>query len=232
VKSIDRRKLLQFLALAGISKPASAFWFFGDSDKPGADPNRQIHTHRGSFTINGTTGDASSLISPGDEIITGDDSRLVFHQGKDAYLLRSHTRILLQGDNAIVNTLRIVSGAVLSVFGSGSKQIITPVATAGIRGTGTYFEVDDNQTYFCTCYGETTVSSNEDPSVTESIATTHHESPRYIRNTAQGSYIEKAPVKNHSDAELIMLEATVGREPPFGTEESEEGYYLGSNWTG
>jgi hypothetical protein len=27
----------------------------------------------------------------------------------------------------------------------------------------------------------------------------------------------EAPVVNHTDAELVMLEALVGREPPFGT---------------
>ena len=223
MRSIDRRKLLQLLALGSLSTPATAFWFFGDKKK--TEPKGQIQQLKGSFTINGVAGDSRSIITPGDEIITGDNSRLVFYQGKDAYLLRSNTQLALQGESDIVNTLRIISGAVLSVFGTGQKQIITPVATAGIRGTGTYFEVEEDETYFCTCYGKTRVTANEDPSVSESISTTHHESPRYIRKTSEGSVIEKAPVKNHSDAELIMLEGTVGREPPFGTEYDPDADY-------
>jgi len=220
MKMTDRRKLLQFLALGGIAGTANAFWFSDTKDTEEqkiTDANRQIHTLKGSIKINGNVPTATTVIQPGDEIITGNDARFVFHQGKDAYLLRSNTYMKLEGNSTFVDTLRIISGAVLSVFGSGKKQIITPTATAGIRGTGTYFEVAENETYLCTCYGETSITSNNDPGVTETVSTTHHESPRYLRNTAEGSYIEKAPVKNHSDAELIMLEATVGREPPFGT---------------
>lgn len=227
MRMIDRRKLLQFIALGGFSSSVNAFWFFNKNDNEQqkiVNANRQIHTLKGTVKINGQIPAASTIIKPGDEIFTGDNSKFVFHQGKDAYLLRGNTQIQLEGDNSLVDTLRIVSGAVLSVFGSGNKKIITPVATAGIRGTGTYFEVDENETYFCTCYGDTRIESNNDPSVTELLSTTHHESPRYIRNSTEGSYIEKAPVKNHSDEELIMLEATVGREPPFGTDIDEGGY--------
>jgi len=224
MKNINRRKLLQFLMMGGLAKPADAFWF-SDNDDEKQPANRQIHTLKGSVKINGQTATTNSIISPGDEIITGENTRLVFHQGRDAYLLRSNTLMRLEGDNTFVNTLRIVSGAVLSVFGSGDKRIITPVATAGIRGTGTYFEVNDSETYLCTCYGNTSLTSNEDPSVTESISTSHHESPRIIRKTAQGSHMEKAPAINHTDAELIMLEATVGRKPPFGTEYDPDADY-------
>lgn len=225
MRPIDRRRLLQLLTLGAIARPASAFWPFGNKEESASDTGRQVHTLKGSFTINGQAASVDSSIKPGDVITTGDHSRLVFHQGKDAYLLRSNSRVILQGDDTFIDTLRIISGAVLSVFGSGKKQIITPVATAGIRGTGTYFEVDDTETYFCTCYGETIVSANDDPAVMESIATKHHESPRLISTTAQGSRIEEAPVKNHTDAELIMLEATVGREPPFGTEYDPDADY-------
>ena len=45
------------------------------------------------------------------------------------------------------------------------------------------------------------------------MKTSHHDEPRYIylgKNT-----IEKAPVINHTDLELIMLEEQVLRNPPF-----------------
>lgn len=123
--------------------------------------------------------------------------------------------MVLNNNKGVVDILRLLGGAVLSVFGSGKKKIKTPTAIIGIRGTGTYLEVVDRETYLCTCYGKTEITSNDDPSVTENISTRHHEEPRFIRNTAQGVIIKKAPVRNHSDAELIMLESTVGRKPPF-----------------
>jgi hypothetical protein len=230
MKMTDRRRLLQFLALSGFSSTANAFWFFNSEkseEEKLVDANQQIHKLKGTVKINDQTLSPSTIISPGDEIVTGENTEFVFQQGRDAYLLRSNTKMRLTGDNEVVDTLRIISGAVLSVFGSGRKNIITPTATVGIRGTGTYFEVEQDETYFCTCYGETVVSANTDPNVTESISTKHHESPRYIRNSTQGSYIEKAPVKNHTDAELIMLEATVGREPPFGTGYDPDADYVG-----
>jgi hypothetical protein len=55
------------------------------------------------------------------------------------------------------------------------------------------------------------------PEAREAVKATHHDAPRYIH--AHGEMpikmIESAPVVNHTDAELIMLEALVGRKPPF-----------------
>ncbi len=55
------------------------------------------------------------------------------------------------------------------------------------------------------------------PAARETVSTTHHDAPRYIcvRGEMPIKMIDVAPVINHSDAELIMLEALVGREPPF-----------------
>lgn len=212
MKDSDRRRLLKYLLAGSVAYPAtsSAFWFFNDDKEI-----KPIHRWSGSIKINGHPLQPTSMIKPGDTIETGEDSEIVFTQGKDAYLLRSNTRMVLNNNKGVVDALRLLGGAVLSVFGSGKKQIKTPTATIGIRGTGTYLEVVERETYLCTCYGKTVIISNGAPSVTENISTQHHEEPRFIRNTAQGAIIKKAPVRNHSDAELIMLESTVGRKPPF-----------------
>lgn len=62
--------------------------------------------------------------------------------------------------------------------------------------------------------------------MTEILKTSHHESPRYIRRNSEGSYMVKAKPINHTDAELIMLEETVGRKPPFvgGDYDPDENY--------
>ena len=53
-----------------------------------------------------------------------------------------------------------------------------------------------------------------------------HESPRYIYPSGAPTLIEKAPVIDHSDAELRLLESLVHRKPPFDTNGSDgsDGY--------
>ena len=47
------------------------------------------------------------------------------------------------------------------------------------------------------------------------VKTFHHESPKFVYASGQDQLIVKAPVRNHTDAELIMLENLVWRTPPF-----------------
>ena len=54
-----------------------------------------------------------------------------------------------------------------------------------------------------------------DPSARETVRTTHHEQPRYIYAKGAPKMVTPAPMVNHTDAELEMLEALVGRKPPF-----------------
>ena len=46
---------------------------------------------------------------------------------------------------------------------------------------------------------------------------THHDAPRYVyAQEKNGQRIVPAPLINHTDQELALIEALVGREPPFG----------------
>jgi hypothetical protein len=48
------------------------------------------------------------------------------------------------------------------------------------------------------------------------VITTHHDHPLYIHdNMKMPTMMVSAPVINHTDAELVMLENLVGRWPPF-----------------
>jgi hypothetical protein len=91
--------------------------------------------------------------------------------------------------------------------------LATPTATIGIRGTGCYIEAEEDRTYFCLCYGVAVVTPNDNRAGRETISTQHHEHPVYI--DAGQLMMTSAPVINHTDAELIMLENMVGRRPPF-----------------
>jgi hypothetical protein len=172
---------------------------------------------KGEVTVNGNAARTGTLVKPGDSVVTAAGGLAVFVVGKDAFLLRENSELLTAGSRVLIASLRLVTGKLLSVFGRGRCDITTPTATIGIRGTGIYIEVEAERTYVCTCYGVVDLQASNMPEARETVHTTHHDAPRYIY--AHGDMpikmIEAAPVINHSDAELIMLEALVGREPPF-----------------
>ena len=157
-------------------------------------------------------------VRPGDVVTVGPRSEAVFVVGTDAFMARAGSRIELQGDASkkVVSGLRIVTGALLSVFEPGKgRRIQTTTATIGIRGTGIYVEVEKVRTYACTCYGEAELVPVDEPKDAEVVRTTHHDQPRYIYAKGMPRMIETAPVVNHTDTELILLESLVGRTVPF-----------------
>ena len=114
----------------------------------------------------------------------------------------------------VLSRILIQSGRVLSVFGKKPVVIKAANATIGIRGTGAYVEVDPGKVYFCLCYGEADLDG-PGMSAPKRIKTTHHESPLVITDRGGVMVADPAGVVNHTDDELVMLEALVGREPPF-----------------
>lgn len=115
---------------------------------------------------------------------------------------------------------RVLAGKLLSVFVPGTRvQIATRTATIGIRGTGLYIESMADRTYARTCYGSAELNPLSDPKQALTVTTTYHDAPRYIYAAADKStkraLVVVAPVINHSDAELILLESLVGRKVPF-----------------
>jgi len=173
---------------------------------------------KGDARINGEPAKQGMAVKPGDVITTGRDGELVFVVGRDAFLARAGSRIELSGDAArlALSGLRIVTGALLSVFEPGRpKRVRTATASIGIRGTGIYIEIEGIRTYVCTCYGEAELIPVDDPKEAEIVRTRHHDQPRYIYPKGMPRMIETAPVVNHTDAELVLLENLVGRNVPF-----------------
>jgi len=71
-------------------------------------------------------------------------------------------------------------------------------------------------TSICTCYGTADLASNKDEKGKETVITEHHDAPRYILADApEGEGIRQAPVINHTDVELELIESLVGRSVPF-----------------
>ena len=197
---------------AGILQPVHAM---GKIPKV-LEPGKSIYEMRGKVSVNGKAADMNTLITGSDKVSTGSNSHVVFAVGKDAFVLRSNSSLELSGSGMLVNTLRLVTGKLLSVFGKTKHQLNTPNATIGIRGTGVYTEADPEQTYICTCYGVVDLTANNDKQSTETITSQHHDAPRYIlSNEARGRNIREAPFINHTDLELQVIEELVGRKPPF-----------------
>jgi hypothetical protein len=173
---------------------------------------------RGDVRINGKPAQRGMDVGPGDVVTTGGNAELVAVVGRDAFLIRADSRVELGGDakRLLLSGLRVVSGALLSVFEPGrEKSIRTATAAIGIRGTGVYVEVEPMRTYVCTCYGEAQLVPVDAPQEAETVRTLHHDQPRYIYPKGMPRMIEKAPVVNHTDAELTLLESLVGRKVPF-----------------
>jgi len=177
-----------------------------------------VYRVKGEVRINGAPAVVGMDVKAGDVVTTGKGAELIFVIGRDAMMVRAGARVEVAGKpgSLLESGLRIVTGAVLSVFEPGKpKRIRTATATIGIRGTGIYVESLPGETYVCTCYGVADLAAVDDPSARETVETTHHDQPRFVMAHGAPQMIMKAPVVNHTDAELILLEDLVGRRPPF-----------------
>lgn len=171
---------------------------------------------KGEVSVNGKPATKGSPVAPGDVVETGKGARAVYLVGDNAFMQRQNSRV--EFGNAIETFLRVVTGGLLGVFGRGSRKLLTPTAAIGIRGTGCYIETDERKTYFCLCFGGAEVEPVNGKPI--SYETTHHEKPIWIAD----GIMQAAGVINHTDAEVIMLEALVGRRSPFPPRKSGRGY--------
>jgi hypothetical protein len=179
-----------------------------------------VRTVTGEVTVNGVAASAGMAVRAGDSVVTGPNGDVVFVVGRDAFMVRSDSQVelLRRGNSPLLTGLRILSGRILSVFSPGRRRVIqAETATIGIRGTAVYVEAERERTYVCTCYGTVEIASRDDPSAREIIRTKHHDQPRYVMGMGAPQMLMGAPIVNHTDAELILLEGLVGRKPPFGT---------------
>lgn len=212
-------------------------------------PGQSIHRVRGDVRVDGMPADRGSDV-PADAVIeTGSDSQLIFVVGQDAFIMRENSLLELEpvdsgagaadeadaGSPRMIADLRLITGKLLSVFGARDDaeppDLRTPTATIGIRGTGIYLESESDRTYVCTCYGHTVLRAVGDPQSREEITSSQHDEPRYILGDGRaGERIEPAPVINHTDMELLLIEELVGRRPPFSVSGGGYGGAAPSNY--
>lgn len=190
-----------------------------------------VQEFKGDVRINGSIARVGQIVMPGDIAVTGPDGSAIIIIGLHAFMLREDSELEFypeyfstDEDGGISGTLKLASGAMLAVFGkTKDTKITTPFVTLGIRGTGCYMSTTPERAYACVCYGQGELFSTETGSLLETVTTTHHESPRYIYPSSAPVSIEKAPVIDHRDTELRLLESLVHRRPPFDDIGSPQG---------
>lgn len=216
-----RRRLLLRALAAGWLVGGSGWQRDVPADTFGARPHKlpagqSIFELDGRVRINGVKARRDMVLKPGDVIETDSDGRLVGVIGSDALIIRPQSRVEI-GDGAR-SFFRLVTGAMLSVFGkrNDTYEIRMPVATVGIRGTGVYSEADAEKSYVCLCYGTADLTPLSRPEKTRRLVATHHDAPMFLYgDEVKGRVMESAPFYNHTDLELMTLEALVGRTVPF-----------------
>ncbi len=175
-----------------------------------------IHELQGIVTVNKKPLTRASSINNGDEIIVSKDGKLVFSIVDDAFLVRggSTLQVYAEENSVLVSALRLVSGAMLGVYGKrkSTTRIYTATATIGIRGTAVYVAVTPQKLYTCTCYGHTDLIVGLDSA---DVIATHHNAHVVTTGKNGGAQMKAFEVIDHNDDELRMLEALVGRKPLF-----------------
>lgn len=179
----------------------------------------EIHDLKGSVRVNGQVATRRTTIKPGDRVETGNDGYIVFAVGKDAFLMRSRSELVIEAapqGSPFFAALRLVTGALGAVFESGRPRSIRVAnVTAGIRGTGVYMETRGDGVYFCTCFGQVELGVDGAPNEREFVESSRH-IPRIVsREPKDGAMFKPAKVETHTDAEMEMLERCVGRKAPW-----------------
>ncbi|MEP7155465.1 MAG: hypothetical protein ABI905_06810 [Betaproteobacteria bacterium] len=217
----SRRTLLKQLTALGLLGPAGVAGLIQEALAKGdAPPVPGVNTMTGSVMVNGQPAKVGTTIKPGDKIATGKGSSTVMVVGKDAFMLRENTTVVLEektGKPGVLDNILISTGKALLVFAKREGDGVTikaAGATIGIRGTGCYIELQETRTYFCLCYGQASIDGSGMPA-TKFLKTTHHESPVWLDDRGGVMKVDSAGFVNHNDDELIMLENLTGREPPF-----------------
>ena len=168
----------------------------------------------GDATLNGVRANAQSTVQTGDAVVTGPGSTLVFVLGNSAFHVRQNSMLTVERGSSLntVSILRLLTGAIVSVWGKGDvRRIITPTVTAGIRGTGVYAEVfadQDGRSYLCNCYGEVDVRAGAD--YVHSVSQ-YHQSFWAEARPVKDRTLTPASAINHTDEELEFLAKLTGQ---------------------
>ncbi|HYF21324.1 MAG TPA: iron dicitrate transport regulator FecR [Ramlibacter sp.] len=193
---------------------AAAWTAMGGWSAAFAQQRTNVVDLQGDAQVNGQRVTRDTWIQSGDSVTTGPGSSMVFVVGDSAFQVRQNSRVVVERGATLnaVSVLRMVTGAVASVWGKGpNRQIVLPTLTAGIRGTGVYSEVfadQNNRGYFCNCYGVVEMSAAGERATSRSD---YHQAFWGEVQPREGRFLTPAPAINHGDEELEYLARLVGQ---------------------
>jgi hypothetical protein len=187
---------------------AAAWTAMGGMSAAHAQSRSNIIELQGDSQVNGSRLTPQTIIQTGDRLETGPGSTLIFVLGNASFQVRQNSRLTVERGASLnaVSVLRLLTGAVASVWGKGiNRQITTPTLTAGIRGTGVYTEVRPQQnfrSYFCNCYGTVDMAAGPDRTVSRAD---YHQAFWGEAAPVNGRLLTPAGAINHTDEELEVL---------------------------
>jgi hypothetical protein len=206
---------LSWFRRRGFLQAAAAWSAGGGFAAAQAQQRGNVVEQRGDILLNGERLRAGATVQTGDSIQTGPGSHLVFVVGNAAFQVRENTRLAVERGTTLntVSVLRLLTGAVVSVWGRGeTRRIVTPTLTAGIRGTGVYAEVFPDRawrSYFCNCYGTVDLVAGADRARSQAQ---YHQSFWAEPEPRAGRSLTPAAAINHTDEEVEALAALVGQQ--------------------
>src|SRR2546426_2133810 len=112
-----RRRILLALGAAGVGLPAALRRALAQSSA-----TEGVRTAQGEIRVNGKPAEPGTLVRPGDAVTSGANAFATFVVGQDAFLIRDNSRAELIGSGALASALRLVTGKLLGVFGSGGER--------------------------------------------------------------------------------------------------------------
>lgn len=197
-----------------VLKAAAAWVAMGGLPAAMAQQRSNIVQLSGDATLNGTRLSPQQQIQTGDEIQTGPGANLIFVIGNASFQVRQNSRLAVERGNTLnaVSLLRLLTGAVASVWGKGvNRAIVMPTLTAGIRGTGVYAEIFADQgdrNYFCNCYGTVDLDAANEKQVSQAD---YHQAFWADATARDGKFLSPASALNHTDEELEFLAGLVAQ---------------------
>ena len=210
--SLSRRTLFKQWLAVGVAHTCGALGVLQEALAANTLPIQQgILSTKGKVTIDGHPVRIGTVIRPGQTVRTGRGAEAIYVIDRNAFLQREASTVHFHRFQAF---MRVITGRILSVLDHGNKRIIVPDITLGIRGTAFHIAVETNRTYLCLCYGDMAITLPPEQKALPLLHSSHHNHAMYLPRRGHGE-VQPAQMWDHTDEELRLLEALVGRLPAF-----------------
>jgi len=168
----------------------------------------------GNVTINGSPAKAKNIVSTGDVITTGLNSKVdIVFQDTNIVRIGADSQVTLDFLNKKASIQKGSFAAVLKGLKENQESgfhIQTPVTAAAVRGTTLYTEVlDQDRTYFCDCNGIIEVEG-KNGEARQLLQASHHKALLF-QNQAGVVNVTPSTLLNHTDKELEELAQKIGQ---------------------